>query len=243
MTPVVGYLRLLLNEELGPLTPLQRKCVDSINNSTRKLRALIDTLLDVSHLETGKLHIYAREYDFKTVAEKALAEMQRSFSEAGIPLAVELPDAAMPAVGDPEKLKRAMIHILDNAAKFTPRGLEVAVGARRVKSDIDGSDRYQLIVIDSGPGISELDRERILQPFFQVDGSPTRTHGGVGLGLAFARHVAGAMGGGITVTSPPVLEVANRKLSGTGFVLSVHPKGAQRSSLSLADGGEPADGP
>ena len=76
MTPVVGYLRLLLNEELGPLTPLQRKCVESVNNSTKKLRTLIDTLLDVSHLETGRLHLYDRDYDFGEVADKALAEMK-----------------------------------------------------------------------------------------------------------------------------------------------------------------------
>jgi two-component system OmpR family sensor kinase len=89
---------------------------------------------------------------------------------------------------------------------------------------------YELVVVDSGPGISARDRERILQPFFQVDGTRTRSHGGVGLGLAFARHVAEAMGGGIRVTSPPELEVAGRKLSGTAFVLGVDPGGPRRSS-------------
>jgi signal transduction histidine kinase len=218
MTPVVGYLRLLLNEELGPLTPLQRKCAESINNSTRKLRMLIDTLLDVSHLETGRMHIYEREYDFGDVADKALNEAKDLFAEAGISLVLDRTTERLPARGDPDKLRRAMMHVLDNAAKFTPRASEVAVAVRR-----GSGENYELVVVDSGPGISARDRERILQPFFQADGSRTRSHGGVGLGLAFSRSVAEALGGGIRVMSPPGIEIAGRKLSGTAFVLSVGP--------------------
>lgn len=233
MTPVVGYLRLLLNEELGSLTPLQRKCVESVNNSTKKLRTLIDTLLDVSHLETGKLHIYERDYDFGEVANKALAETKDIFAEAGITLILEQAPGPMPARGDPDKLRRAMIHILDNAAKFTPRGSEVAVGLRASGgARAEAGARYELAVVDSGPGISARDRERILQPFFQVDGSRTRKHGGVGLGLAFSHHVAEAMGGGIRVMSPPEAEVAGRRLNGTAFVLSVHPNGPKKGAAA-----------
>jgi signal transduction histidine kinase len=227
MTPVVGYLRLLLNEELGPLTPLQRKCVESVNNSTKKLRTLIDTLLDVSHLETGRLHLYERDYDFGDVVDKALAEFKDLFAERGLTVVREQPPGAMPSRGDPDKLRRAMLHILDNAAKFTPRGETVAVGLRRaeqVGAGKKGGERHEFVVVDNGPGISEHDRERIMQPFFQVDGSRTRSHGGVGLGLAFARHVAEAMNGGLRVMSPPDIEVAGRKLLGTAFVLSVDPR-------------------
>jgi signal transduction histidine kinase len=220
MTPVVGYLRLLLNEELGPLTPLQRKCVESINNSTRKLRNLIDTLLDVSHLETGRLHMYERDYDFGDVADKALAETKDQFAERGIIVVRAQAPGPMPARGDSDKLRRAMIHVLDNAVKFTPRGSEVAID---VHPSGPNDERYEFVVVDSGPGISEHDRERILQPFFQVDGSRTRSYGGVGLGLAFARHVAEAMGGAIRVISPPNLVVAGRTLHGTAIVLAVDP--------------------
>ena len=224
MTPVVGYLRLLLNEEVGPLTPLQRKSVESINNSTRKLRNLIDTLLDVSHLETGRMHVWEREYDFGQVADKALAETKDQFAESGITLVLERAADAMPGRGDPDKLRRAMIHVLDNAAKFTPRAAEVAVAVRRSVGQDGANERYEFAVVDSGPGISERDRERIMQPFYQVDGSKTRSHGGVGLGLAFSRSVAEALGGDLRVISPPDIEVARRTLKGTAFVLSVQPR-------------------
>lgn len=220
MTPVVGYLRLLLNEELGPISALQRKTLESINTSTQKLRALIDTLLDVSHLDSGRLHLYARDYDFGEVVEKAVDEVADSASQRGVEILQEEPPGKLAGRGDPDKLRRAMVHILDNAVKFTPRGHEIAIGIRELPQD----QGFQLLVADSGPGVSPRDRERILQPFFQVDGSPTRSHGGVGLGLAFARHVAEALGGSIQVESPPELEIAGRRLPGSCVRLTVQRK-------------------
>ncbi|HEX7479818.1 MAG TPA: hybrid sensor histidine kinase/response regulator [Polyangiales bacterium] len=228
MTPVVGYLRLLLDEEAGPLTPLQRKCLESISTSTQKLRSLIDTLLDVSHLETGRLHLYERNYDFADVVQRAITETAPRFKQAGIRVVCEDVQVEMPARGDPDKLRRAMVHILDNAAKFSPRGAEVAVGIRSVGGTESAEARYQVVVADSGPGISDAEQKRILEPFYQVDGSRTRMHGGVGLGLAYARHVAEALGGSIEVRSPPQQTVAGRNLPGTAISLTVRPRPARR---------------
>src|SRR5262247_2340937 len=119
MTPVVGYLRLLLDEEAGPLTPLQRKCLESIHTSTQKLRSLIDTLFDVSHLETGRLHLFDRDYDFATVVSRAIEETDLRFKQAGVQLHREASSLSLPARDDPDKLRRAMVHILDNAVKFS----------------------------------------------------------------------------------------------------------------------------
>jgi signal transduction histidine kinase len=227
MTPVVGYLRLLLDEEAGPLTPLQRKCLESIHTSTQKLRALIDTLLDVSHLETGRLHLFDRDYDFANVATRAVAEADTRFKQAGIQLVCEELSAKLPARGDPDKLRRAMVHILDNAAKFSARGSQVAVGVRPVGAG------YEFVVADDGPGISPSAMESIMEPFYQVDGSRTRSHGGVGLGLAYARHVAEALGGTIEVQSPPEHAVAGRMLSGTAIRMLVHASPPRRESQPL----------
>lgn len=219
MTPVVGYIRLLLNEEIGPLTPLQRKSLESIENSTQRLRSVVDTLLDVSSLETGRMHFYAREYDFLDVAARAVAEVRPRFREAGIALNEEPAAVGLPGRGDPDKLRRAMVHVLDNAAKFTPRGGEVSVGIRRGGHSDD--EWYALVVADSGPGVGSEQLQKILEPFYQVDGTVTRSHGGVGLGLAFARRVVEAMGGAIEVQSPPAEEVAGQRLGGTLVRLKV----------------------
>jgi signal transduction histidine kinase len=231
MTPVVGYLRLLLDEEAGPLTPLQRKCLESIHTSTQKLRSLIDTLLDVSHLETGRLHLFDRDYDFVNVVGRAVAETDLRFKQAGIQLVREPGPEKLPARGDPDKLRRAMMHILDNAVKFSARGSEVAVAVRTLGEEPDEAQRYEFVVADNGPGISAAAKHQILQPFFQVDGSRTRSHGGVGLGLAYARNVAEALGGAVEVQSPPEVMVAGRKLAGTAIRLTVSREPPRRDSV------------
>ena len=221
MTPVVGYLRLLLDESLGPLTPLQRKCLLSVQNSTQRLRSLVDTLLDVSSLETGRMHFYEREYNFLDVVRRAVEEVRPRFSKESLSLLEEPAPPDLPARGDPDKLRRAMVLVLDNAAKFTPRGGQVAVGVRRAGSQQGGDLSYTLVVADSGPGIPAEHRDKILQPFYQVDGSVTRAHGGLGLGLAFARSVTQSLGGGIEVTSPPDEDVAGERFKGTMIRLRV----------------------
>lgn len=210
MTPVVGYLKLLLGEELGPLSPLQMKCLRSIERSTRRLRTVVETLLDVSALESGRLHYIIRDYDFGGLVSEAVARVSLD-APAEVALKVEPLPSALIGRGDPEKLRRAMVHVLDNAMKFTPRGGRVGVGVR-VK---DGE--YQMLVLDDGPGIPEGERERIFAPFYQVDGSATRAHGGVGLGLAFARRVAESVGGSLDIQSPPDDTVSGR--SGTGTLV------------------------
>ncbi len=209
MTPVVGYLKLLLEGELGPLTELQTKCLRSIERSTHRLRGVVDNLLDVSALETGRMHYYDRDYDFFGLVSDAVREARPVLDSNEIRLVFDVPNDPSPARGDPDKLRRALVHVLDNAAKFTPRAGEVAVSARRA------GERYEARVLDGGPGIDPGQHERIFEPFVQVDGSATRRHGGVGLGLAFARRVTEALGGGISVSGPPPEGLAGRRLGGT----------------------------
>lgn len=219
MTPIVGYLRLLLGEELGPLNPMQRKSLTAVQDSTDRLRGLIDTLLDVSSLETGRMHFYDRRYDFGRVAARALELARPRLLERQLEVHTEPAPAGLRAQGDPDKLRRAMVHVLDNAAKFSRAGGQVAVAIERSGSGEDLT--YELRVADDGPGVDDEQLSKVFEPFYQVDGSVTRQYGGVGLGLAFARRVTEAMGGGIGIHSPPRHEVAGCSLRGTEVVLRV----------------------
>lgn len=227
MTPIVGYLRLLLGEELGEINPMQRKSLQAVQDSTERLRALIDTLLDVSSLETGRMHFYRRNYDFGRVAARAIEQSRQRFDARKVELHVEPAPGGLHAVGDPDKLRRAMVHVLDNAAKFSPEGGQVAVAIDR--SGADDEAVYELRVADDGPGVDEEQQSKVLSAFYQVDGSVTRQHGGVGLGLAFAHRVAEAMGGEIRLCSPPAHEIAGCALRGTEVILQVKARPAEEA--------------
>lgn len=221
MTPIVGYLRLLLQEELGPITPMQAKSLNAVQASTDRLRGLIDTLLDVSSLETGQMHVFRRRYDFAQVAASAIDEVRPRLDAKHIELHVEPAPSGSEAMGDAEKLRRAMVHVLDNAAKFSsPEGCVALAIARRERPDGE-LEGYELRVADDGPGLPEELVSKVFDAFYQVDGTVTRQHGGVGLGLAFARRVAEAMGGGVLLHSPPVHEIAGCALGGTEVVVFV----------------------
>ena len=234
LTPVVGYLRLLLNEELGALTPLQRRCLESVESSTNRLRGLIDTLLDVTALETGQMHFYEREYDFGRIAQRAVDDLRARAADSQITLEAEVFPAGLDGVGDPDKLRRAMAHLLDNAFKFTPRGKEVTVGVRVL--GVGAATAFMFVVVDDGPGVAPDQVARILEPFYQVDGSATRSHGGVGLGLAFAHRVALAHSGGVDVQSPPSELVAGRRLGGTAVALRVARRPSSAQLTARPDG-------
>ncbi len=221
MTPAVGYLKLLLGEELGPLTPTQRTALLAVDAGVSRFRGLIDTLLDVSALETGRLHFFGRDYDLAKLAKRAIDQVRPRAADKQITLRVQAADRPLPAHGDPDKLRRALAHLLDNAIKFTPKGGTVAVRTQAL-----AEERLAFEVADTGPGIPPHSFDRILEVFYQVDGSVTREFGGVGLGLAFARRVAEAHGGSIVVESPPRSAwVTDQRIEGTLVRLEIasHP--------------------
>ncbi len=192
MTPIVGYVKLLLDEELGPLNKPQGKALRAMDDCVRRLRAIIDNLLDVTGLETGKLRFFHVEYDFLDTTRRAVAHVADKLEESKLTLVEELPRGPLTAIGDAGRLQRAIVQLLENAAKFTPAGGTVGVRVSRL-----ASGHYELCVADTGPGIPPNRQARIFEPFYQVDGSPPRLHGGVGVGLAIVRRTARGLGGDV----------------------------------------------
>jgi signal transduction histidine kinase len=223
MTPIVGYLRMLLDEELGPLNKPQNKAMRAMDDCVRRLRGTLDNLIDVTGLETGRMRFFHREYDFLDTVRRALAAYADAFAERQLTLLEEMPRGPLPAYGDSDRLARAMSQLLDNACKFTPQGGIVGVHVRVLEA------HYEVQVADSGSGVPPERAERVFDPFYQVDGSPPRAHGGVGVGLAIARRVARGLGGDVKLASGATVE--GMYLTGAAFSLSV----AKRAPTVVVD--------
>ncbi|MFO0588522.1 MAG: hybrid sensor histidine kinase/response regulator [Polyangiaceae bacterium] len=216
MTPIVGYVKLLLDEELGPLTKAQAKSLRAMDDCVRRLRGIIDNLLDVTGLETGKLRFMHVEYDFLDTTRRAIAHVADKLDDAKLLLVEELPRGPLTAVGDAGRLQRAIVQLLENAVKFTPSGGTIGVRVQRL-----ASGHYEITIADTGPGIPADRQARLFEPFYQVDGSPTRLHGGVGVGLAIVRRTARGLGGDVRLASPCNETIDGAHLTGAAFHLTV----------------------
>jgi len=216
MTPIVGYVKLLIDEELGELSTPQQKALRAMEDCINRLRGLIDNLLDVTGIETGLLRFAHRDYDLAEVTRRSLSRQAHLF-DGRVSLVTDVPRAgSLRGWGDAERISRALDQLLDNAAKFTPKGGTVGIRARRLETG-----QFEVCVADTGPGVPLEKADRLFQPFYQVDGSPTRSHGGTGVGLAIARGIARGHGGDIRVASPANEEILGIRLNGAAFYLVV----------------------
>ncbi|CAA9307959.1 MAG: hypothetical protein AVDCRST_MAG11-1286 [uncultured Gemmatimonadaceae bacterium] len=194
LTAVLGYTELLTEGIAGPLTPAQYHHLSRIAASGAHLLSLVNEILDFSRAESGEATVHLEELDAVAIARSALAIVEPLAAAKGLDLGTEMPAGAVAIRSDAGKLRQILINLLGNAVKFTDAG-EVRLTVR-----VDGGQLW-LVVADSGLGIAENDLERIFDPFWQVEQSHTRRHGGTGLGLSLVRTLARALGGEVAVES------------------------------------------
>jgi len=197
-------LRTPLNAILGWATMLRSLPADAeklgrglavIERNAEAQARLISDLLDVSRIISGKLRLTVQRVEVGAAIQAALDVVRQAADAKGVRLVAELAPETGALVADPDRLQQIVWNLLSNAVKFTPSGGAVRVTAQRVAS------RVRLCVIDSGAGIAREHLPVIFERFRQVDGSTTRAHGGLGLGLAIVRHLVEAHGGTVTADS------------------------------------------
>jgi len=193
LTAIIGWSRLLIDGEVEP--DKRPKALEIIARNARFQAHLIDDLLEVSRIITGKLRLEFTPCELRPVIE-AVVESLRPTAEAKA-VSVELllePDVAL-VYGDADRLRQVIWNLLSNAVKFTPRNGSVQVRVQRDKTHV------AIAVRDSGEGIKRDFLPHIFERFSQADGSTTREHGGLGLGLAIVRHLVELHGGTVRAES------------------------------------------
>ena len=176
--------------------PSARRSTAAIGRAVANLTTLIDDLLDISRIVSGKLMLELEAVELATVVREAVEVVQPRAEAQGLELQLELPASAGRVRGDPSRLRQVVANLLDNAIKFTPRGGKVAV---RVEV-VDG--QVELTVRDTGIGVRAEVLPHLFERFVQGEGTLTRGHGGLGLGLAIVRHLVHVHGGEVRAESP-----------------------------------------
>ncbi|MBI2216310.1 MAG: GAF domain-containing protein [Candidatus Rokubacteria bacterium] len=195
LTAILGWARLLRSGRYA-LPPEAAAPLETIERNARAQARLVDDLLDVSRIITGRLRLDLRPTDLGGVIEAALDAVRPAAAAKAIALESSLDPSATAVLGDPNRLQQIVWNLLTNAVKFTPDGGRVALEVRRHGS------RALVVVRDTGKGISAEFLPYIFERFRQEDSTATRAHGGLGLGLAIVRHLAEMHGGTVHAASP-----------------------------------------
>ena len=191
LNAILGWIG-VLKQQQSPET--LAKAIDVIDRNSRRQSQMVDDLLDVSRIMSGKLRLDVQRLDTASVIEEAVASAQPAADAKGVRLVKVLGSAAI-VQGDPGRLQQVVWNLVTNAIKFTPRGGLVQVTLRKVNSHI------HVQVSDSGQGIRAEILPLVFERFRQGDASATRRHGGLGLGLAIVKNLVEMHGGSVEAAS------------------------------------------
>ncbi len=202
LNAILGMTQVLSATELSAD---QRPCLDDIRTASEGLLTLVSRILELTHLDAGTDAPEQTPFVLGSILQAVFATQENRARDKGLALHL-CPSAEVPPllVGDGDRLRRTLEHLLANAVKFTPAG-DVSLLTQGVKTDpvAPGTVALRFAVRDTGIGIAPGDQERIFERFAQADGSATRRFGGTGLGLTIASRLVASLGGTISLQSVP----------------------------------------
>jgi len=220
---IIGFTELVVDKQFGALNEAQEEYLNDALHSSRHLLSLINDILDLSKVEAGKLALEVADVDLRMLLEKSLTMFKEKALKHRIQLSVDIDGIPGTIQADERKLKQIIYNLLSNAVKFTPEGGSVTLLARHLSFKAGywltregqtvllpmGSDEgskiqgglMEILVQDTGIGISRGDLERIFEPFERVESSTGGRHPGTGLGLSLTRRLVELHGGRIWAES------------------------------------------
>jgi signal transduction histidine kinase/ActR/RegA family two-component response regulator len=194
LNAVLGWAHMLREDTMRPA--MRQRALESVERNARAQAQLVEDLLDVSRIMTGKLQIKSDAVDLAPVVTNAVDTVRAGVTAKRLDLHVHVPiGERITVTGDAGRLQQVVWNLVTNAVKFTPAGGRVDIEVVRVDSNV------QIVVRDTGQGIDPSFRPHVFERFRQVDASKTRQHGGLGLGLSIVKHLVEAHGGTVVAES------------------------------------------
>ena len=197
LNTIIGFSKILVDHDKHRIP--QNEIIEYaqlIHDSAGHLLSVINDILDISKIQSGRFTIDARETNVEEILRYCMATFQKMAEESGVELTNTLAEPIPPVRGEPAKLKQIFANLISNAIKFTPSGGRVTINAI---ATTDGG--LVVEIVDTGVGMTPEELEIALTPFGQVDGSRTRWREGTGLGLPIARSLIDLHGGRLDIKS------------------------------------------
>jgi signal transduction histidine kinase/DNA-binding response OmpR family regulator len=204
LNAILGYARLLRSGLVPP--DKQQRALETIERNVTSLTQIVEDVLDVSRIVSGKVRLDVQEVDFPSIVRNAIDSIALAAESKGVRVETMIDPNAGPVSGDPERLQQVLWNLLSNAVKFTNRGGRVQVRLERVSSHVE------VVVSDTGVGIAPDFLPHLFERFRQADSGITRERGGLGLGLSIARQLTDMHGGTIEASSGGVNQGATFRL-------------------------------
>ena len=223
LNAILGWTRLLRGKALPPDSV--DRALEKVERNAQAQARLVEDLLEVSRITTGKLRLDIRPFDLIALAGTAIESIRPAAEARGITIERSFRAASLPTAGDPDRLQQVIWNLLSNAVKFTPSGGTVTFALER-RDDVD-----EITVSDTGIGIDPAFLPNVFETFRQADATATRAHGGLGLGLSIVRHLVEIHGGTVTASS----DGPDR---GASFTVRLPVRDPRRGSM-LAGAGQP----
>ncbi len=197
MTSIKGYIDLLYNGMVGPISDAQKNFLQIVKSNADRLTMLVNDLLDISRIETGRLKLVLRPVELHVIIGNVITDLTPKARGRGQTLESLVEGPLPPVRADPDRVTQILTNLVDNAIKYTPTGGRIAVDAEVV-------DRFVHVhVIDNGIGISEEDQEKLFTRFFRADNPLVQASSGTGLGLTIVKAIVELHGGEIWFKSAP----------------------------------------
>jgi PAS domain S-box-containing protein len=239
LNAILGYTRMLRSGLIA--AEKQGRALDTIERNATSLTEIIEDVLDVSRIISGKLRLSVRPVDLQAVIRDSLEAVRPAADARGIRIECILDAGEAPVSGDPERLQQVMWNLVSNAVKFSERDGRVQIRLERVDPHV------HIVVSDTGIGIAPEFVPYVFERFRQAEPGITRSYGGLGLGLAITRHLVEMHGGTVDVTSGgrgkgatflvkiPLISVYARQNEDTRIHPKVHRAASEVSSATLQD--------